>query len=298
MEAKEKKFEATVQGFALTVTTPEVVVKNNVDQLVSFIEERVKDYDPAKYDGDADRAKKDRAELNKGADQVKQVRQSIQGLNPYGEVIEKLSSAEKLIKSGSDALNEIVKVKENEEKEAKRQLIQAEWDSKKFDLFALDSVFNPKWLNKTYKLTDIQKEITAIMAKAYADLMAIEKCASEDVDVLKAHYLMCRDLSETLAYGEELKSKRELAKKESEERGERLHAERIEEQKAEVRLDATEATVKGKLAGLVSDALDLEVEPETNEYTITVSVSDTQLVGIKNYLTMQGIEYECRELQF
>ena len=108
----EKEFNANVQGFSLSVVTPEIAVKNNVDQLVAFIENRVKDYDPAKYEGDADKAKKDRTELNKGAEQVKSIRQQIQALNPYGEVIEKLAGAEKLIKSGSDALAVIVKARE------------------------------------------------------------------------------------------------------------------------------------------------------------------------------------------
>lgn len=302
-KAKEKTFEASVQGFALSVVTPDVVVRNNVDQLVSFIEERVKDYDPAKYDGDADKAKKDRTELNKGAEQVKHVRQAIQNLNPYGEVIEKLASAEKLILSGSDKLSDIVKARENEEKDAKRAVIQTMWDGKDFHLFPLDKVFNPKWLNKTYKITDIEKEIDVIIGRTHGDLKSIEDFGGVDVDALKARYLTDLDLSATMRFGEELERNRELADEELAGRAEREHRERIEEQRREVRIETNQYAKSRATVSLAASALDDEEGgqpplPPLKEYTITVKVTDALLLGIKGFLTAQGVEYECNELTF
>lgn len=299
----EKEYKADVQGFELSVVTPDVRVSTNVDQLVSFIGERIKDYDPAKYDGDADKARKDRTELNKGVAQVKAVRQKIQDLNPYGGLIEKLASAEKLIQSGSDKLGDIVKARENEEKDAKRAVIQTMWDAKDFNLFPLDKVFNPKWLNKTYKITDIEKEIDVIIGRTHGDLKSIEDFGGVDVDALKARYLTDLDLSATMRFGEELERNRKLADEELAGRAEREHRERIEEQKREVRAEAEHYAKSRATVNLAVSALDDEEGeepslPPLKEYTITVKVTDAQLIGIKNFLTGQGIEYECNELEF
>ena len=297
-EKKVNEYTANVQGFSLTVTTPEVVVSNNVDQLVDFIKERVKDYDVAKYEGDATAAKKDRTELNKATEQVKSIRQSIQGLNPYGQVIDKLATAEKLIKAGSDALGDIVHAKENEEKEAKKALIQTEWDTHKFVLFPLDKVLNPKWLNKSYKMTDIQNEIQVIIDRTYRDLKTLEDVSGPHIEAVKAKYLADLDLSAALAYGEQLENNVKAAQKELDGRVEREHEERLEAQKKEIREEADRYAHSERTVDLVAEALGENTGPSVKRFTITVSVTEPALLGIKNYLNAQGIEYECHSLNF
>lgn len=289
------EFKADVQGFSLTVTTPDVVVANNVDQLVSFIEERVKDYDVANYDGDSVKAKKDRTELNKATEQVKSVRQKIQALNPYGEVIEKLANAEKLIKSGSDALGNIVHAREAEEKQAKRGLIQSIWNEKKFVLFPLDKILNERWLNKTYKITDIQNEIDVITSRTYRDIKTLE--TMEDAEALKARYLTDLDLSATLEYAENLKKNRELAAIEKDGRAEREHEEKIAAQRKEIIEENDRYAHQTRAESMAALALDEEPNP-LNEYVLSVKVTEAQLLGIKNFLTGQGVEYSCKKLEF
>lgn len=295
----EKKYEVDVSGFKLSVFTPAVVIESNTEKLVAFIRDRVKDYAPEKYAGDADAAKKDRADLNKGAEQVKAVRQQIQGLNPYGSVIEQLADAEKLIKSGADALGNIVKARQQEEQDAKRKLIEAEFASRKFDLFKLEKIFDKRWLNKTYKMTDITAEITAAIDRTYRDLKTIEDFAGADADVLKAHYLISLDIGETMDYGEELRKKQELAAKEEQGRAEREHNERISEQKKELAQEQKDYSRRSAVAGLAAAAADIEPVPEeAADYVIECSLTSIQLLAVKNYLTQQQIEYECRELKF
>ena len=297
-EKKVNEYTANVQGFSLTVTTPEVVVSNNVDQLVDFTKERIKDYDVAKYEGDASAAKKDRTELNKATEQVKSIRQSIQALNPYGAVIEKLSTAEKLIKAGSDALGDIVHAKEDEEKNAKQALIQTEWDSHKFNLFPLDKVLNPKWLNKSYKMTDIQNEIQVIIDRTYRDLKTLESVAGPHIEAVKAKYLADLDLSSTLAYGEQLENNVKKAQEELSGRAEREHEERLNEQRKEILEESDRIAHSARTTDLVASALEEDVGPTESRFTITVKTTDLAILGIKNYLYAQGIEYECRKLEF
>lgn len=271
----------------------------NIADIEKFVSERIKDYAPDTYMGDADSAKKDRAELNKAKKSLADTRKAVidRLMQPYRDFEARCRSLENLIDNASGKLDEIVKAKENEEKEAKRKLIQVDWESRRFDLFSLDKVFNPKWLNKTYKLTDVSNEITSIIEKTYKDLKTIEKF-TEDAEVLKAHYLICLDIGDTLDYGEELNKKRELAKKEAENRKEREHEEKIVTQGIEIYEESKELEKKSRMASLVADAMEEEVKETSHEYTITVDVTEKQILEIKNYLTLQGIEYDCRRLEF
>lgn len=296
---ENNEYKATVANFELSVVAQKVVVESNVDKLVAFIEERLHNYSPEKYAGDADAAKKDRTELNKGAEQVKAVRQSIQELNPYADIIARLANAEKLMKSGSEKLGDIVKARENKEKESKRKLVQAEWDSRDFDLFALDKVFNQKWLNKTYKMEDVKTDIDSIISRTYRDLKTIEDFAGVDTETIKAHYLISLDIGETMDYGAELQKKRVLAAKEEKERAEREHNKRISEQKKELAQEQKDYSRRSAVAGLAAAAADIEpVQEEATDYVIKCSLTNIQLLAVKNYLTQQQIEYECRELEF
>ena len=290
------EYKANVQGFSLTIVTPEVEVANNVDQLVGFITERIKDYNPEKYDGDAAKAKKDRTELNKGADQVKAVRQAIQELNPYKDIVEKLANAEKLIKSGSSALGNIVHAKEAEEQDAKRKLIQSEWDLKKFTLFPLEKIFNEKWLNKSYKMTDISNEMWVIIERTYRDLKALEKM--DNPMALKSRYLTDLDLSATMKYAEELKANEKAAENELEHREEREHEEKIEAQKKETLAEIDRYANRAKSSNFAAEALGEEYKAPLKEYTLTVKVTEAQLLGIKSFLNGQGVEFECNLLEF
>jgi hypothetical protein len=275
------------------------VLDTNISEIENFVTERIKDYAPESYMGDADMAKKDRAELNKAKKALGEARKSVidRLMKPYRDFESRCKALEGLIDTASGKLDAIVKEREAEEKEAKRALIQTEWDSRNFDLVPLDKVFNPKWLNKTYKLTDIANEMTVIIERTYKDLKTIEKFA-DDAETLKAHYLMCLDIGDTLDYGEELKKKRELAEREAKERAEREHIEHVNEQKKELAQEQKDFARKSSVAGLVADASGEELEPAIGEYVLNVSVTESQLLGIKNYLNMQGIEFECRSLEF
>ena len=273
----------------------------NIADIEKFVTERINDYSPESYMGDADAARKDRAELNKAKKILGDTRRAVieRLMQPFVDFETRCKSLEKLIDTASGKLDAIVKEKENEEKEAKRKVIEADWNSRHFDLFPLEKVFDKKWLNKTAKITDISAEISAIIERTYKDLKTIERFA-DDAETLKAHYLMCLNIGDTLDYGQELQKKRELAKKEEEERAGREHEERIAEQRRELVQEQKDINRKTAMAGLVADAIDdgTRPEPSVGEYTVTVCVTESQLVGIKNYLTMQGIEYECNKLDF
>ena len=275
------------------------VLETNIEQLENYVDEKLKEYNPQQYIGDSDAAKRDRAELNNAKKMLANARINLMKelMKPYETFERRCKTLEKKIDNASGLLDEIVKEKENEEKEKKRHRCIEIWETKKFNLFPIDRVFNPKWLNKTTKEIDIEKEIDYIIDKAYKDLKAIERF--EDAETLKAHYLISLDIAETLKYGETLKQNREIAEKEKEERAEREHNTQIEKQKKEVIEEALELARSSDVQDLVNRSMGIqEIVPRVNEYVITIQATEEQLLELKGKMNSIGIEYRCEELNF
>ncbi|SEP83551.1 Protein of unknown function [Treponema bryantii] len=278
-------------------------LETNISQLEAMVDKRLEDYRPEKYQGDADLAKKDKAELNKASETIRKSRIALMEelMKPYQDFETRCKNLESKIKSASNALDEIVKIRDNEAKEQKRKTIELFWQTKKFDLFPLEKVFNPKWLNKTFKESEIIKEMDSIIARTYQDLKSIEQL--ENADTLKAHYLMTLNIGDTLKYGEELKRQKEVAEREARERAEREHSEKIERQQSELAKEAIDFGKKEEIASLADQALssirgEKPKAPQRNEYIITVRCFESDVMKMKAAMNALGIEYSVKELTF
>ena len=280
-------------------------LNTNISRLEEMVNERLKDYSPEKYKGDADSAKKDRAELNKAKSAIATSRRNIinELMKPYQDFEERCKALEKKIDMASIALDEIVKARESEEKERKRNCIEQYWLSKNFDLFQIDRVFNPKWLNKTFKETDIKRDIDTVIERTYKDLKTIEKYCSmnnitESAEILKANYLVSLDMTSTLEFAEQLQVKKDLAEKEAEGREEREHQEQMEKQFRETAKEAREVESEKYIAEQVATATNEPVEEIRKEYVISVKCTSEELVQLRCSMNAFGIEYSVQELEF
>ena len=282
-------------------------LNTNIEELEKFVDERLKEYDPKKFEGDADLAKKKRAELNTAKQKLTRSRIELikELMKPYSDFEERCKRLERKVDTASGYLDEIVKLKEQEEKDNKRKKIELFWATKNFDLFPLEKIFNQKWLNKTYKESDILDEMDARINKTYTDLKTCEKYAemyglvSDDV---KAHYLMNLNIEETITFCDELQRQKEIAQKEAEQRAEREHNEKIRQQVVETYQEETEKENNAHVEDLASLALAENgyEEPEEirKEYVFTVKVFDSELLELKKTLNNLGIEFSVQELTF
>lgn len=275
------------------------VLETNIAQLEDYVNQKLAEYNPEQYKGDADSAKKDRAELNNSKKFLSQARINLMKelMKPYSDFETRCKNLEKKIDSVSSQLDEIVKEKENEEKQKKKDFVCKIWESKNFDLVPIEKVFNFKWLNKTAKEKDISDEMDSIIKKVYSDLKIIERCG-EDSETLKAHYLISLDLEETLAYGDELKETRRLAEEEAKNRDEREHNEKLEEQKKEVAEEALNIVRQDSVSDLASQALEIDSTQNVKEYVVSIKATDEQLLKFKSACNEIGIEYSVEELTF
>ncbi len=308
-ELKVVEEETPAESLDLIVVEKSVgYLQTNIRGLELYVDKRLEDYKPENYMGDADLAKKDRAELNKAKEKIGKTRRDLisELMKPYQEFETRCMALEKKVDLASKALDEIVKVKENEEKDKKREIINKFWESKNFDLFPLEKIFNPKWLNKSFKESDILKEMDSKIEKTYKDLKSIEKYSlmyELDADTIKAHYLMNLDVEETISYCDELQRQKEIAQKEKARREEREHQQAVEKQKKELFQEALEQEQRNEASDLASQALASAqgtepAKPTRKEFVISVKCFDSDVMKLKAAMNALGIEYSVEELLF
>ena len=182
----------------------------NATEVKAFVAEMLKEYSVGHYEYDVKQAAKDKAKLNASAKMLNDVRIAIEKKwnKPFQEFKDIISETTAMIKEASYKLDEIVKAKEAAEKAEKKEAIVTVWDSKNFTLVPLVQIFNPQWLNKTYKIKKVEADIDNLIQKISDDLAALEGFG-EDTRTLKELYLTTLDLQDALKKGAELKANRE-----------------------------------------------------------------------------------------
>ena len=312
MKSEELKIleeETPAETLDLVVVRKSVgYLQTNIRGLELYVENKLKEYTPEKFEGDADLAKKKRAELNNAKKVLQQKRIEIikECMKPYTDFEDRCKALEKAIDSASSGLDKIVKLKEQEEDEKKRKQIELFWQTKDFDLFPLEKIWNPKWLNKTFKESDILDEMDKRIAKTYKDLKTLETYSDMyciEADDVKAHYLMNLDVEETISYCDELQRQKEIAQKEAKERAEREHSETVGKQKEELWKEECNFERESEIKNLAEKALassaGTTVAPKVRSmFTITVKAYDEEMFKIKRELNNLGIEFTVEELSF
>lgn len=274
------------------------VLETNIEQLEAYVTAKLEEYKPETYFGDADMARKDRAELNNSKKVLSQARIQLMRelMEPYSDFETRCKNLEKMIDTASGKLDDIVKTKEEEEKTAKKIRITEIWNSRNFTIVSLEKIFNPRWLNKTCKEKEIVTEIDAVIAHIYDDLKKIEKYAEPcDVDTVKAYYIDCLDIGDALDYGEQLSKNRKIVQQEAEQREEREHLAVVEQQRKAEYNENINREHDNDIASMASAALDI-VEPKKEsmykEYTVTISATEEQINNLKSAMTALGITYK------
>lgn len=266
----------------------------NIDELEAFVAERLAEYTPEKYKGDADMAKKDRATLNSSKKLVQATRIDIvkRAMEKYGitELETKGKKVEKDIDTAALALDVIVKAREEEEKDVKRKQIEEFWACQNFDLVPLARVFDDKWLNKTTKNKDIFADIEKKIETIYSDIKTLDTL--EDADVLKQLYLDTLDMGMAIRKSAELKAYREKLAAEAKERAERETRKAIQEQQVELGREEMAAQKNEPIASLAAAAMGEEPDLDPiEEYTLRFKDRRSVLFDLRQYMTAHGIQY-------
>lgn len=149
----------------------------NADEIEREVAAKVGYYKNLVYTEDqVAEAKKDRAALNKFVQALKAKDREIKDLclKPYEEFHNRMMKIISLVEEPARLIDMQVKDFEDNQKKQKTAAIQALFDNKGFQPWVtLERVWNPKWLNKTYTIKQIDADMTTAMHKIGEDVLLI-----------------------------------------------------------------------------------------------------------------------------
>ena len=298
-ENKKEVVEMPPLDLNLTVVEQNIGTLNtNAAQLLERVKERLAFYSIDRYSGEnIAAAKKDKAELNNAAQMLnaERIRIEKEFMKPIETFKTTVSETVNLINECSTKIDGIVKEVEQKEKDNKKAIIIEYFESLHFSLVDFDMLFNPKWLNKTTKLKDIQDEIQGRIEKIEADLGVLDRIGEVEA---KQYYLSTLNLDAALAKADEIKAKRErLAALEK--------AQAAQKEQALSEKGPLDGETAGEDIPLMQDPLSQEplqepvsaatVQPKNEQklqVTFTVIGTSDQLVALQSYMENVQLHYK------
>lgn len=261
-------------------------IKFNYEELKAGLKASLTKYQNVVYTVDTIKeAKDDRARLNSLAKSLNDGKINIKKefMVPYDEFEGKIKELIELVKEPANEIDNQIKAFEEKEKAEKRQEIEKIYQEnigEYENLILLEKIYDSRWENKTYKLTDIKKEIQDVVKKADSDLKVINSQNTEFLLNIKDTYFNTLDLGQALVEKERLEKQKELLKPKEE----------IKEAVVE------EPTHNDDAVDAMRYAVDTSIEEskqveETIKITFTVECTKSQLMNLGQYMKANGIKY-------
>jgi len=183
------------------------VIDFNYDAIKADLAERLSTYGGLRIIADADAlkgAKADRARLNKLADALKESKLTVKRdyMRPYEAFEAKATEIINMVAKVSAGIDESVKAYEAGERDEKRAKIQQFFSLAVGDLadvLPFDRLFNARWLNATYKMADIEAEISNTLINLRNNIQVVRDLKTPYEQEITGVLLETLNLGEALA---------------------------------------------------------------------------------------------------
>lgn len=176
-------------------------------------------------EGGIKEAKADRANLNKFKTALSDSRKSVkcQWNQPLSEFEDKMKELEQMVDAPISAIDRQIKAFDEIKKQEKRQEIEnffAENIGELEEILPLAKIWNERWLNATYPVKDIEREILEAIRKTHNDISIIVAMQLPCTEQMISTYLDTLDMSAAMGekhrYEEAQKAKARLEKQQAE----------------------------------------------------------------------------------
>ena len=269
----------------------------NWEQLKAEIAERMEPYQSVLVTADGvTAAKKDLANLRKLESTLEDQRKAIKKEceKPYKEFEARMKEITGIIHLGIDNINTQVKAFEDAEIKEKQSQIEKFYAITAGELaehISLDKIWNPKWLNRTYKMAQVETDISDRLNGIRDDLETIRKMDSPFSIELVQRYYLTLSIADVIRHNTTL----ETARKREEEAAERIR--QAEQAKAQAPVEQPNPDVEEvEELDPVVDEVDfeedvLETPKPLQQIDFRVWVNDAQKAALRDFLVRNGIRY-------
>lgn len=264
-------------------------IKFNYEELKGGLQESLKKYQNLVYTSqNIKEAKDDRATLNalKKSLNDEKIKIKKEFEVPYKDFEDKIKELIELVDKPASEIDKQVKIFEEAEKAKKRESIEniyAENIGSYADLIPLQQIYDSRWENKTYKETDIKKEIQDIVKKADSDIKVITELKSEFEFQIKDTYFRTLDLGQALVEKQRLEKQKELLTT-------------IKQQQVEVKVDSINNidsvdSVRYAVGIDNSSEESTLVEEKMISVAFRIECTESQLKALGEFMKANGIKY-------
>lgn len=242
-------------------------------------------------------AKDDRATLNalKKSLNDEKIKIKKEFMVPYDDFEAKIKELIELVDKPASEIDKQVKVFEEQEKAKKRETIKTIYSENigaYAELISLEKLYDPRWENKTYKETDITKEIQDVVKKADSDLKVIMDLKSEFEFQIKDTYFKTLDLGQALVEKQRLEKQKELQEQLTTPKQTEVVVDNVAKTTiGDDSVDAMEYAVGGVIGVDTSNEESTQVEEKMVSVAFRVECTESQLKALGEYMKANGIKY-------
>ena len=233
-------------------------------------------------------AKADRANLNKFKSALADSRKAVkaQWNQPLSDFEGKMKELERMVDEPIGAIDRQVKAYDEAKKQDKRQQIERFFEGAVGDLeevLPLSKIWNDRWLNATYPMKDIEKEIVERIRKTHSDIGIIVAMQLPCCDQMLSTYLETLDMSRAM----EEKHKYEQAQKA------KAQAKQAEPAPDSPAAQQTVSVEKERTVAQMNTPQEAarEAAPELRVLDFRVWVTPEQMQALKAFLLENNIRY-------
>lgn len=273
-----------------TETTQQIKpIEWNMAEVKAWVEEIIAPFNNQIFtDQTIPEAKEARAKLNALSTRLNgwRIETTKEYLAPVDLFKKQVDEVKNLIDGASARIDGVVKDFQTREKEEKRSAVESLYNkifAEYKSLINLDMIFNPKWLNKAYSLTIIEKELTATKERVDSDLSVLTSTFPEETDLLdcKVEYFKTLNLGVTLAE----MNRRKAYKAHLEE--EKRNSQPTQEKQAQTANNGLNTVVTDKPEP-TSDS----TEEKTYTLAFEITATKQQLAELKQFFIEHNIDYK------
>jgi len=215
----------------------------NYDEIKAELTQKIQKYETLAYTEDQiQEAKKDRADLNrlKKALNDERIRRKKEYLKPFEVFESQIKEIVDIIDKPVQLIDEQLEGYEEDRKRKKREEIGAYWaqENKHPDWITLPLIFQDKWLNASYSMTQIKKDIDSKVGQINYDMETLEMLPEYSFEAVEV-YKTTLDMNKAIAEGQRLADIQK--RKEEAEKAEKELMAKVEEEEAEAIMADMEA---------------------------------------------------------